>query len=98
MNSLVIFVLVLFIVNGFVLFLSRLNWWVWIIAGVIFIISSPIVGVLTMNNISQKVGDGFASAVAGLTFGGLLFANAMILLIVAIFRRNKRKQAVLKQQ
>lgn len=98
MNSLVIFVLVLFILNVFVIFLSRLNWLVWIIAGVIFIISSPIVLVLTLNNVGRNVGDGIAGAVAGLTFGGLLIANAIILLIVAIFTRKKRKQAGLEQQ
>ena len=94
MNSLVIFLLVLFILNVFVIFLSRLNWLVWIIAGVIFIISSPIVLVLTMNNIGRNVGDGIAGAVAGLTFGGLLLANAIILLIVGIFVRKKENKLV----
>ena len=89
MNSLVIFLLVLFTLNVFVIFLSRLNWLVWIMAGVIFIISSPIVLVLTMNSVSRNVGDGIAGAVAGLTFGGLLIANAIILFIVAIFRRKR---------
>ena len=94
MNSLVIFVLVLFILNVFVIFLSRLNWLVWIIAGVIFIISSPIVLVLTMNNVGRNVGDGIAGAVAGLTFGGLLIANAIILFIVSIFLRKKENKLV----
>ena len=94
MNSLVIFVLVLFILNVFVIFLSRLNWLVWIMAGVIFIISSPIVLVLTMNSVSRNVGDGIAGAVAGLTFGGLLIANAIILFIVAIFIRKKENKLV----
>ena len=94
MNSLVIFILVLFILNVFVIFLSRLNWLVWIIAGAIFIISSPIVLVLTMNNVGRNVGDGIAGAVAGLTFGGLLIANAIILLIVAIFARKKENKLV----
>ena len=95
MNSLVMFLLVLFILNVFVVFLSRLlNWLVWIIAGVIFIISSPIVLVLTMNNVSRNVGDGIASAVAGLTFGGLLIANAIILFVVAIFVRKKESKQV----
>lgn len=94
MSSLVIFVLVLFILNVFVIILSRLNWWVWIIAGVIFIISSPIVLVLTMNNVGRNVGDGIAGAVAGLTFGGLLIANAIILLVVAIFAKKKENKLV----
>ena len=98
MNSLVIFLLVLFTLNVLVVFLSRLNWLVWIMAGVIFIISSPIVLVLTMNSVGRNVGDGIAGAVAGLTFGGLLIANAIILFIVAIFTRKKRKQAGLEQQ
>lgn len=85
MNSLVIFLLVLFTLNVFVIFLSRLNWLVWIMAGVIFIISSPIVLVLTMNRVGRNVGDGIAGAVAGFTFGGFLIANAIILFIVAIF-------------
>ena len=95
MNSLVIFVLVLFILNVFVIFLSRLlNWLVWMIAGVMFIISSPIVLVLTMNNVSRNVGDGIAGAVAGVTFGGLLIANAIILFILAIFVRKKENKRV----
>ena len=94
MNSLVIFLLVLFTLNVFVIFLSRLNWLVWIMAGVIFIISSPIVLVLTMNSVSRNVGDGIAGAVAGLTFGGLLIANAIILFIVAIFVRKKENKLV----
>ena len=94
MNSLVIFLLVLFTLNVFVIFLSRLNWLVWIMAGVIFIISSPIVLVLTMNSVSRNVGDGIAGAVAGLTFGGLLIANAIILIIVAIFVRKKKNKLV----
>lgn len=95
MNSLVIFLLVLFALNVLVFFLSRLlNWLVWIIAGVIFIISSPIVLVLTMNNVSRNVGDGIAGAVAGLTFGGLLIANAIILFIVEIFARKKENKLV----
>lgn len=95
MNSLVIFLLVLFTLNVFVIFLSRLlNWLVWMMAGVIFIISSPIVLVLTMNNVSRNVGDGIAGAVAGLTFGGLLIANAIILFIVAIFVRKKENKLV----
>ena len=94
MNSLVIFLLVLFTLNVFVIFLSRLNWLVWIMAGVIFIISSPIVLVLTMNSVSRNVGDGIAGAVAGLTFGGLLIANAIILFIVAIFVGKKENKLV----
>ena len=95
MNSLVIFLLVLFTLNVFVIFLSRLlNWLVWLMAGVIFIISSPIVLVLTMNSVSRNVGDGIAGAVAGLTFGGLLIANAIILFIVAIFIRKKENKLV----
>ena len=94
MNSLVIFLLVLFILNVFVIFLSKLNWLVWIMAGVIFIISSPIVLVLTMNNVGRNVGDGIAGAVAGLTFGGLLIANGIILFIVAIFLRKKENKLV----
>lgn len=94
MNSLVIFLLVLFFLNIFLIFLARLNWLVWIIAGVIFIISSPIVLVLTMNNVSRNVGDGFAAGVAGFTFGGLLIANAIILLIVAFFLRKKENKLV----
>ena len=95
MNSLVMFLLVLFILNVFVIFLSRLlNWLVWMIAGVMFIISSPIVLVLTMNNVSRNVGDGIAGAVAGVTFGGLLIANAIILFIVAIFVRKKENKRV----
>ena len=94
MNSLVIFLLVLFTLNVFVIFLSRLNWLVWIMAGVIFIISSPIVLVLTMNSVSRNVGDGIAGAVAGLTFGGLLIANAIILFIVAIFVSKKENKLV----
>ena len=94
MNSLVIFLLVLFTLNVFVIFLSRLNWLVWIMAGVIFIISSPIVLVLTMNSVSRNVGDGIAGAVAGLTFGGLLIANAIILFVVAIFVRKKENKLV----
>lgn len=94
MNSLVIFLLVLFTLNVFVIFLSRLNWLVWIMASVIFIISSPIVLVLTMNSVSRNVGDGIAGAVAGLTFGGLLIANAIILFIVAIFRRKRANKLV----
>ena len=94
MNSLVIFILVLFTLNVFVIFLSRLNWLVWIMAGVIFIISSPIVLVLTMNSVGRNVGDGIAGAVAGLTFGGLLVANAIILFIVAIFVRKKENKPV----
>ncbi|MFJ7952137.1 hypothetical protein ACIQZG_11480 [Lysinibacillus sp. NPDC096418] len=92
MNSLVIFLLVLFTLNILVIFLSRLNWLVWRIAGVIFIISSPIVLVLTMNSVGRNVGDGIAGAVAGFTFGGLLVANAIILFVMAIFvrwRENK---------
>ena len=95
MNSLVIFLLVLFVLNVFVIFLSRLlNWLVWMMAGVIFIISSPIVLVVTMNNVGRNVGDGIAGAVAGLTFGGLLIANAIILLIVAIFVKKKENKRV----
>lgn len=95
MNSLVIFLLVLFTLNVIVIFLSRLlNWLVWMMAGVIFIISSPIVLVLTMNNVSRNVGDGIAGAVAGLTFGGLLIANAIILFIVGIFVRKKENKLV----
>ena len=94
MNSLVIFILVLFTLNVFVIFLSRLNWSVWIMAGIIFIISSPIVLVLTMNSVGRNVGDGIAGAVAGLTFGGLLVANAIILFIVAIFVRKKENKLV----
>ena len=94
MNSLVIFILVLFTLNVFVIFLSRLNWSVWIMAGIIFIISSPIVLVLTMNSVGLNVGDGIAGAVAGLTFGGLLVANAIILFIVAIFVRKKENKLV----
>ena len=94
MNSLVIFLLVLFTLNVFVIFLSRLNWSVWIMAGIIFIISSPIVLVLTMNSVGRNVGDGIAGAVAGLTFGGLLVANAIILFIVAIFVRKKENKLV----
>jgi len=63
-------------------------------AGVIFIISSPIVLVLTTNNVGRHVGDGIAGAVAGLTFGALLIANAIILLIVAIFVRKKENKLV----
>ena len=95
MNSLVMFLLVPFILNVFVIFLSRLlNWLVWMVAGVMFIISSPIVLVLTMNNVSRNVGDGIAGTVAGLTFGGLLIANAIILFIVAIFVRKKENKRV----
>ena len=94
MNSLVIFLLVLFTLNVLVVFLSRLNWLVWIMAGVIFIISSPIVLVLTMNSVGRNVGDGIAGAVAGLTFGGLMITNAIILLIVAIFVRKKENKLV----
>jgi len=62
--------------------------------GVIFIISSPIVLVLTMNNVSRNVGDGIAGAVAGLTFCGLLISNAIILFIVAFFLRKKKNKLV----
>lgn len=94
MNSLVIFLLVLFTLNVFVIFLSRLNRLVWIMTGVIFIISSPIVLFLTMNKVSRNVGDGIAGAVAGLTFGGILIANAIILFIVAFFVRKKKNKLV----
>ena len=94
MNSLVIFLLVLFTLNVLVVFLSRLNWLVWIMAGVIFIISSPIVLVLTMNSVGRNVGDGIAGAVAGLTFGGLMITKAIILLIVAIFVWRKEHKPV----
>jgi len=63
-------------------------------AGVIFIISSPIVLVLTMNSVGRNVRDGIAGAVAGLTFGGLLIANAIILFIVAFFVRKKENKLV----
>lgn len=88
MNSLIIFILVLFMLNVFVIFLSTLNWLVWIITSIIFSISSPIVLVLTMNNVGRNVRDGIAGAVAGLTFGGLLVVNAIILLVVAIFTKK----------
>ncbi|MEG0472916.1 MAG: hypothetical protein RR588_11325 [Solibacillus sp.] len=94
MNSLDIFLLVLVILNILVIILSRLNWLVWSMASVIFIISSPIVLVLTMNSVGRNVGDGIAGAVAGFTFGGLLVANAIILFIVAIFARKRENKLV----
>lgn len=94
MNSLDIFLLVLVIINILVIILSRLNWLVWSMASVIFIISSPIVLVLTMNSVGRNVGDGIAGAVAGFTFGGLLVANAIILFIVAIFARKRENKLV----
>ena len=82
MNSLVIFILILIVLNLLVFFIAKKNRLVWRISGVIFIFCSPFVLFTTMNIIGQMVGVGIAGAVAGFTFGGLLVINAFIFFII----------------
>ncbi|MCR6465124.1 hypothetical protein NXB04_20690 [Bacillus paranthracis] len=94
MNSLVIFILVLIILNVLVFFWAKVTRLIWRIAGVIFVISSPFVFFITMNVIGKKVGDGFAGGAAGFTFGTLLVINAIILFIVAVFSSKKESKDI----
>ncbi|MGD6887954.1 hypothetical protein [Bacillus mobilis] len=85
MNSLIIFLLLLFALNALIFYIAKKYRRIWKIASGIFILSSPIVFFATLHIIGEKVGDGFAGGFAGLTFSGLLIMNAIFLFIVSIF-------------
>ncbi|UJL47074.1 hypothetical protein KFZ58_03820 [Virgibacillus sp. NKC19-16] len=98
MNSLVIFILILFVLNVLIFFLAKISWLVWGIAGVIFIVSTPFVISITTNVIGQKVGDGIAGAAAGFTFSALLVINAIVFFIVAFFTKRNKDKKILNNQ
>ncbi|PDY93331.1 hypothetical protein [Bacillus toyonensis] len=88
MNSLIGFLFLLITFNALIFFIAKKYWRIWKIASGIFILSSPIIFFATMHVIGEKVGDGFAGGVAGLTFSGILILNAIVLFVVSIFNRN----------
>ncbi|WP_144611647.1 hypothetical protein [Bacillus cereus] len=85
MNSLIIFLLLLFALNALIFFIAKKYKRIWKVASGIFILSSPVVFFATLHIIGEKVGDGFAGGFAGLIFSGLLIINAIFLFIVSIF-------------
>ncbi|GAB6436985.1 MULTISPECIES: hypothetical protein [Bacillus] len=85
MNSLIIFLLLLFALNAIIFFIAKKYVRIWKVASGIFILSSPVVFFATLHVIGEKVGDGFAGGFAGLIFSGLLIINAIFLFIVSIF-------------
>ncbi|GAB6612490.1 MULTISPECIES: hypothetical protein [Bacillus] len=85
MNSLIIFLLLLFALNALIFFIAKKYKRIWKIASGIFILSSPVVFFATLHIIGEKVGDGVAGGFAGLTFSVLLIINAIFLFIVSIF-------------
>ena len=88
MNSLIGFLFLLITFNALIFFIAKKYRRIWKIASGIFILSSPIIFFATMHVIGEKVGDGFAGGVAGLTFSGILILNAIVLFVVSIFNRN----------
>ncbi|MDT3498896.1 hypothetical protein NLU03_32740 [Bacillus toyonensis] len=85
MNSLIEFLFLLITFNGLIFFIAKKYKRTWRIASCIFILSSPIVFFATMHVIGEKVEDGFAGGVAGLTFSGFFILNAIVLFIISIF-------------
>lgn len=88
MNLLIGFLFLLITFNALIFFITKKYRRIWKIASGIFILSSPIIFFATMHVIGEKVGDGFAGGVAGLTFSGILSLNAIVLFVVSIFNRN----------
>lgn len=81
MNSLIIFLLLLFALNALIFFIAKKYKRIWKIASGIFILSSPVVFFSTLHVIGEKVEDGFSGGVAALIFGGLLIINAIFYLL-----------------
>lgn len=95
MNSLIIFIIILFVLNILTFFLAKLKGVMWVFVGILFIVSAPFVLFITINVIGQKTGDGIAGGVAGFTFSGLLLINAIIFFIIAFFiKRNVNKKTL----
>ncbi|PGB02359.1 hypothetical protein [Bacillus toyonensis] len=80
-----IFLLLLFAFNVLIFFIAKKYRQIWKITSGIFILSSPIVFFATLHVIGEKVEDGFAGGVAGLTFSGFFILNALVLFIISIF-------------
>ncbi|PFW54870.1 hypothetical protein COE58_05195 [Bacillus cereus] len=85
MNSLIIFLFILIAFNTLIFFIAKKYKQTWKIASCIFILASPLVFFTTLHVIGEKVGDGFAGAIAGLTFSGLLFINAIVSFVISFF-------------
>ncbi|WP_071711946.1 hypothetical protein [Bacillus luti] len=85
MNSLIGFLFLLIAFNTLIFFIAKKYKQTWKIASCIFILASPLVFFTTLHVIGEKVGDGFAGAIAGLTFSGLLFINAIVLFVISFF-------------
>lgn len=64
-------------------------------AGMIFIMSFPIVLILTLNYLGHHVDDGFAGASAGMTFASTLLINGMILIVISMFAKKKARNSFL---